>query len=144
MPGGYVVLDNNDQAIAYIYCRANEAEAMQTKVLTTKRGASRPTSRRFRMMVAPCRPCSMAITVACFDSAWPGLLVFRRAPTVRWRGALARRAPSMMVQTELMAAPAVLILSPSECWPAYQLNFVMGISESPHIERVSPHVQERS
>jgi K+/H+ antiporter YhaU regulatory subunit KhtT len=34
MPGGYVVCDNNDQAIAYIYCRANEAEAMQAKVLT--------------------------------------------------------------------------------------------------------------
>jgi K+/H+ antiporter YhaU regulatory subunit KhtT len=34
IPGGYVVRDNNDQAIAYVYCRANEAEAMQAKVLT--------------------------------------------------------------------------------------------------------------
>ena len=34
MPGGYVVRDNNDQAIAYIYFRANEAEAIQAKVLT--------------------------------------------------------------------------------------------------------------
>ena len=34
MPGGYVVSDSNDHAIAYIYCRANEAEAMQAKVLT--------------------------------------------------------------------------------------------------------------
>jgi K+/H+ antiporter YhaU regulatory subunit KhtT len=34
MAGGYVVRDSNDQAIAYIYCRANEAEAMQAKVLT--------------------------------------------------------------------------------------------------------------
>ena len=34
MPGGYVVRDSNDQAIAYVYSRANEAEAMQAKVLT--------------------------------------------------------------------------------------------------------------
>jgi hypothetical protein len=34
MPGGYVVRDGNDQAIAYVYCRANEAEAIQAKVLT--------------------------------------------------------------------------------------------------------------
>jgi hypothetical protein len=34
MPGGYVVRDANDQAIAYVYSRANSAEAMQAKVLT--------------------------------------------------------------------------------------------------------------
>jgi hypothetical protein len=34
MPGGYVVRDANDQALACIYSRANEAEAMQAKVLT--------------------------------------------------------------------------------------------------------------
>jgi hypothetical protein len=34
IPGGYVVRDANDQALAYVYCRANEAEAMQAKVLT--------------------------------------------------------------------------------------------------------------
>jgi hypothetical protein len=34
MPGGYLVRDANDQALAYIYSRANEAEAMQAKVLT--------------------------------------------------------------------------------------------------------------
>jgi hypothetical protein len=34
MPGGYVVRDANNQALAYIYSRANEAEAMQAKVLT--------------------------------------------------------------------------------------------------------------
>jgi hypothetical protein len=34
MPGGYVVRDANDQALAYIYSRANEAEAMQAKTLT--------------------------------------------------------------------------------------------------------------
>jgi hypothetical protein len=34
MPGGYVVRDANDQALAYVYGRANEAEAMQAKVLT--------------------------------------------------------------------------------------------------------------
>jgi hypothetical protein len=27
MPGGYVVRDSNDQAIAYVCCRANEAES---------------------------------------------------------------------------------------------------------------------
>jgi len=32
MPGGYVVRDANDQALAYVYSRANEAEAMQAKV----------------------------------------------------------------------------------------------------------------
>jgi hypothetical protein len=34
MPDGYVVRDANDQAVAYVYSRANEAEAMQAKVLT--------------------------------------------------------------------------------------------------------------
>jgi hypothetical protein len=29
MPGGYVARDANDQALAYVYSRANEAEAMQ-------------------------------------------------------------------------------------------------------------------
>jgi hypothetical protein len=29
-PGGYVVRDANGQAIAYVYSRATEAEAMQT------------------------------------------------------------------------------------------------------------------
>ena len=32
--GGYVVRDANGQALAYIYSRATEAEAMQAKVLT--------------------------------------------------------------------------------------------------------------
>lgn len=35
IPGGYLVRDANDQAIAYIYSRDNEAEARQAKVLTT-------------------------------------------------------------------------------------------------------------
>ena len=34
IPGGYVVRDDNGQAIAYLYARANEAEALQAKVLT--------------------------------------------------------------------------------------------------------------
>jgi hypothetical protein len=34
IPGGYVVRDANDQALAYVYSRANEAEALQAKVLT--------------------------------------------------------------------------------------------------------------
>jgi hypothetical protein len=34
IPGGYVVRDDNGQAIAYLYARANEAEARQAKVLT--------------------------------------------------------------------------------------------------------------
>jgi hypothetical protein len=34
MPGGYVVRDANGQALAYVYCRPNEAEALQAKVLT--------------------------------------------------------------------------------------------------------------
>jgi|HubBroStandDraft_6_1064221.scaffolds.fasta_scaffold237927_5 hypothetical protein len=34
MPGGYVVGDANGQALAYNYSRANEAEALQAKVLT--------------------------------------------------------------------------------------------------------------
>ena len=34
MPGGYVVRDANGQALAYVYSRANEAEAMKAKVLT--------------------------------------------------------------------------------------------------------------
>jgi hypothetical protein len=34
IPGGYVVRDANGQAIAYLYSRATETEAMQAKVLT--------------------------------------------------------------------------------------------------------------
>ena len=34
IPGGYVVRDANGQALAYIYSRESEAEAMQAKVLT--------------------------------------------------------------------------------------------------------------
>jgi hypothetical protein len=34
IPGGYVVRDANGQAIAYIYSRETEAEALQAKVLT--------------------------------------------------------------------------------------------------------------
>ena len=34
IPGGYVVRDANGQALAYIYCRANETDALQAKVLT--------------------------------------------------------------------------------------------------------------
>jgi hypothetical protein len=34
IPGGYVVRDANDLALAHIYSRANEADAMQAKVLT--------------------------------------------------------------------------------------------------------------
>jgi hypothetical protein len=34
IPDGYVVRDDNGQAIAYIYARENEAEARQAKVLT--------------------------------------------------------------------------------------------------------------
>jgi hypothetical protein len=33
-PHGYVVRDANGQAIAYVYSRATETEAMQAKVLT--------------------------------------------------------------------------------------------------------------
>jgi hypothetical protein len=32
--GGYVVRDANGQALAYLYSKENEAEAMQAKVLT--------------------------------------------------------------------------------------------------------------
>jgi hypothetical protein len=31
---GYVVRDANGQALAYVYCRDNEAEARQAKILT--------------------------------------------------------------------------------------------------------------
>jgi hypothetical protein len=34
MPGGYVVRDANGQALAYLYSRENEAEALQAKTLT--------------------------------------------------------------------------------------------------------------
>jgi hypothetical protein len=34
MPGGYVVRDANGQALTYLYCRDNEDEARQAKVLT--------------------------------------------------------------------------------------------------------------
>ena len=34
LPGGYVVRDANGQALAYVYSRDSEAEALQAKVLT--------------------------------------------------------------------------------------------------------------
>jgi hypothetical protein len=34
IPGGYVVRDTNGQAIAYVYSRPTETDAMQAKVLT--------------------------------------------------------------------------------------------------------------
>jgi hypothetical protein len=34
IPGGYVVRDANGQALAHVYSRATEADAMQAKVLT--------------------------------------------------------------------------------------------------------------
>jgi hypothetical protein len=34
MPGGYVVRDANGQALAYVYSRPTETDAMQAKVLT--------------------------------------------------------------------------------------------------------------
>ena len=34
IPGGYVVRDANGQALAYVYSRATETDAMQAKVLT--------------------------------------------------------------------------------------------------------------
>ena len=34
MRGGYVVRDANSQALDYVYSRANEADALQAKVLT--------------------------------------------------------------------------------------------------------------
>jgi hypothetical protein len=34
IPGGYVVRDDNGQALAYLYGRENEAEARQAKTLT--------------------------------------------------------------------------------------------------------------
>jgi hypothetical protein len=40
VPGGYVVRDANGQALAYIYSRDSEADALQAKVLT-KDGARR-------------------------------------------------------------------------------------------------------
>jgi hypothetical protein len=41
-------------------------------------------------MVAPCRPCSMAITAACFDSARPALAGLRGASPVRHRSEINR------------------------------------------------------
>jgi hypothetical protein len=34
IPGGYVVRDANQQALAYVYARATSADALQAKVLT--------------------------------------------------------------------------------------------------------------
>jgi hypothetical protein len=38
IPGGHVVRDANGQALAYVYSRATEVEAMQAKVLTMDEG----------------------------------------------------------------------------------------------------------
>jgi hypothetical protein len=55
IPGGYVVRDGSGQALAYVYCRANEAEAMQAKVLT-EHEARRVAVRPPRAVVAPGTP----------------------------------------------------------------------------------------
>jgi hypothetical protein len=34
IPGGYVMRDANRRALAYLYCRINEIDAIQAKVLT--------------------------------------------------------------------------------------------------------------
>jgi hypothetical protein len=34
IPGGYVVRDASGQALAYLYCRDNDGESRQAKVLT--------------------------------------------------------------------------------------------------------------
>jgi hypothetical protein len=48
--GGHVVRDANGQALAYVYCRDNEAEARQAKVLTTDEARRTPsTSRELRV-----------------------------------------------------------------------------------------------
>jgi K+/H+ antiporter YhaU regulatory subunit KhtT len=46
MPGGYVVRDDNGQALAYLYSRDNPAEARQAKMLTADE------ARRIAMNVA--------------------------------------------------------------------------------------------
>jgi hypothetical protein len=61
--GGYVVRDANGQALAYIYSRDNEAEALQAKVLTkdeawrivniTRLPGHNATHRRHNGMVRP-------------------------------------------------------------------------------------------
>ena len=47
IPGGYVVRDANGQALAHIYSRDNEAEALQAKVLTKDEGGGSPQSLHF-------------------------------------------------------------------------------------------------
>jgi hypothetical protein len=51
MLGGYFVRDANGQALAYLYSRDNDAEALQAKVLT-KDGA-----RRIAVNITWCRSC---------------------------------------------------------------------------------------
>jgi hypothetical protein len=50
IPGGYVVRDANGQALAYVYSRDSEAEALQAKVARrrTRRGGSLSTLRSCR------------------------------------------------------------------------------------------------
>jgi hypothetical protein len=47
IPGGYVVRDANRQALAHIYFRDSEAEALQAKVLTKDEGGGSPQSLHF-------------------------------------------------------------------------------------------------
>ena len=51
IPGGYVVRDANGQAIAYIYGRSAQADAMQANVLTMDE------ARRWRSTSRSCRTC---------------------------------------------------------------------------------------
>jgi hypothetical protein len=51
IPGGYVVRDTNGQALAYVYSRASETDALQAKVLTEDE------ARRWRSTLHGCRSC---------------------------------------------------------------------------------------
>jgi hypothetical protein len=61
--GGFVVRDANGQALAYVYSRVTEADAMQAKALPmTRRAASRSTLRG-------CRSCWGTKNEGCAENA---------------------------------------------------------------------------
>jgi hypothetical protein len=58
MAGGYVVRDANGQELAYIYARANEAEAREAKVLTADEARRNPANIA-RLSLSPLRARSL-------------------------------------------------------------------------------------
>jgi hypothetical protein len=80
MPGGYVVRDDTGQALAYVYSRANDAEARQAKTLTTDE--ARRIARNIARLPELLGKGEQSDWTACFQGRSMSELYYRTLPTV--------------------------------------------------------------